>query len=294
VDEEQSDREERARPGSPSGARVLTHDGRGSGGDRLARLSRIAGGLAHEIRNPLSTMSINLALLQEDWERSAAARNPSEPELTPREERSLRRIRILQREVQRLEHILDEFQTYARGGDVNRRPEDISHLVQELLELVEAENERAGIRQHAALPVGLPLVLADETQLKQAVLNLLVNARQAMPQGGELLVRARRTGNQVELTITDTGLGMRADQLERCFEEWWSDKKGGSGLGLSTARRIVDEHGGRMAVMSEEGRGTSFSIYLPLAVELSSSAPGVEREFETERTERTKEDPDLP
>lgn len=235
-------------------------------GHHLARLAR---GLAHELKNPLSTMSINLALLEEDWERSAAARDPGDPRPTPREERSMRRIKTLQREVARLEHILDEFTTYAKGVSINRSPHDVSQLVRGLLEFVEPENEAAGIRQHAELPVGLPMVLADPDQLRQAILNLLVNARQAMPEGGELLVRVRRDGNDVELSITDTGIGMSDDQRKRCFDEYWSAKKGGTGLGLAVVRRIVEEHGGRVDVMSEQGRGTSFSIWLPLAVELT-------------------------
>ncbi len=242
--------------------------------ERASFLSRLADGLAHEIKNPLSTMAINLALLQEDWERAGATRNPSEPERTPREERSLKRIRTLQREVQRLEHILDEFLHYARGGEVNRRPEDIARIVRELLEFVEPEDQRARIRHHVDLQVGLPLVLVDDGLIKQAILNLLVNARQAMPEGGELLVRVRRVGNQVEISITDTGIGMTTEALERCFEEYWSDKKGGTGLGLATARRIVETHGGTITVISERGRGSSFSIYLPLAVELTGSLPG--------------------
>jgi signal transduction histidine kinase len=241
--------------------------------DRITFLIRLADGLAHEIKNPLSTMSINLTLLQEDWERAAASRNPSAPEHTPREQRSLKRIRTLQREVQRLEHVLEEFLHYARGGEVNRRPEDIARIVQELLDFVEPEDERAGIRHHVDLPVGLPLVLADESQIKQAVLNLLVNARQAMPEGGELLVRVRRVRNDVEISVTDTGIGMSPEKLERCFEEYWSDKKGGTGLGLATVRRIIEEHGGSVEVLSEAGRGSSFSIYLPLAVELTGARP---------------------
>lgn len=229
---------------------------------------RLADGLAHEIKNPLSTMSINLALLQEDWERAGASRGPGEPQRTPREERSLKRIRTLQREVDRLEHILEDFLHYARGGVVNRKPEDLGRIVRELVEFVEPEDERAGIRHHVDLPIGLPLVLVDDARIKQAVLNLLVNARQAMPSGGELLVRLRRVGTQVELSITDTGMGMTSEKLARCFEEYWSDKPGGTGLGLSTARRIVEEHGGTISVVSEEGRGSSFSIFLPLAVEL--------------------------
>ena len=143
-----------------------------------------------------------------------------------------------------------------------------------MLEFVEPESEAAGIRQHADLLSGIPLVLCDEVQLKQAVLNLLVNARQAMPDGGELLVRSQRVGNDVQLSVTDTGVGMNPEQLERCFDVFWSNKKGGTGLGLAATRRIVEEHDGRMTVMSEVGRGTSFSIYLPLAVELMPHVEG--------------------
>jgi signal transduction histidine kinase len=242
--------------------RPSTHD--------VEYLSRLAGGLAHEIKNPLSTMAINLTLLEEEWERAGAARNPEKPERTPREERSLKRIRTLQREVRRLEHILQEFLNYARGGLVNRKPEDLARIVRELVEFVEPEDEQAGIRHHVDLPVGLPLVLVDEDQIKQAVLNLLVNARHAMPDGGELIVQVRRVGNQVELTVTDTGIGMQPEHLERCFDEYWSSKKGGTGLGLSTANRIIQEHAGTITVISEPGRGTAFSVYLPLAVELTA------------------------
>lgn len=237
--------------------------------DRVHRLIRLADGLAHEIKNPLSTMSINLALLEEEYQRAGAVRNPEAPELTRREARALKRIRTMQGEITRLEHIVEEFLHYAKGGAVNRAPEDLSRIVRELLDFVEPEDEQAGIRHHVDLAVGLPMVLVDEDRLKQAILNLLVNARQAMLDGGELMVRVRRTGTEVELSITDTGIGMSEDKLEHCFEEYWSDKKGGTGLGLATTARIVEEHGGRIQVLSEVGRGTSFLIYLPLAVELT-------------------------
>jgi signal transduction histidine kinase len=239
--------------------------------ERAALLARLASGLAHEIKNPLSTMAINLALLEEDWSRVAHGRNPQAPELTPREERSLKRVKTLQREVQRLEHIVDEFRRYARGGQINRAPTDFAALVRDLLEFVEPEDEALGIRHHVDLEVGLPLVMIDEGTFKQAVVNLLVNARQAMDGGGELLVRMRREGNWIELQITDTGVGMTPEQLERCFEEYWSDKKGGTGLGLSSARRTIEEHGGTVHVVSEPGRGTSFSIFLPAIVEITGT-----------------------
>ena len=236
---------------------------------QLEFLGRLAGGLAHEIKNPLSTMAINLTLLEEEWERAGQERNPGAPEPTAREQRSLKRLRTLQREVARLEHILEEFLGYARRTAVNKRPEDLSRIVRELLEFVEPEDERAGIRHHVDLPVGLPLVLVDEPQIKQAFLNLLVNARHAMPDGGELVVQACRVGTRVEVTLTDTGVGMTEEKLARCFDVYWSDKKGGTGLGLSTAKRIIEEHGGLIRVISEPGRGTSFSVELPLAVELA-------------------------
>lgn len=252
------------------------------GSGRTAFLRRLADGLAHEIKNPLSTMAINLALLQEEWERAGSARNPRAPERTPREERSLKRVRTMQREVSRLEHILEEFLHYARGGEVNRKPDNISRIVGELIDFVEPENQQAGIRHHLDLSMGLPLVLVDEDRIKQAVLNLLVNARQAMPDGGELIVRVQRLGMELELTVTDTGIGMSPEALERCFEEYWSDKKGGTGLGLATAHRIIREHGGSMKVISDQGQGTSVAVYLPLAVELAGRGPEAAEPVEVE------------
>lgn len=262
------------------------HDPPHKGSERaaadLAFLSRLAGGLAHEIKNPLSTMAINLALLEEDWARGPRTREGGEP--SPREARTQRRLAVLKREVQRLESILQDFLVFVRGGEVNRAPRELGAVVQEVLDFVEPENERAGIRQRADIQLGLPLVLVDETQIKQALLNLFVNARQAMPTGGELLVRVARSGNQVEVSVTDTGIGMTPEQAARCFEIYWSNKKGGTGLGLSTTQRIIEEHGGRIEVISELGRGSSFRFTLPLAVELTGS---LERLADAERTAET-------
>ncbi len=252
-------------PRSPYAPKPLTS------AEHVAFLSRLAGGLAHEIKNPLSTLAINLALLEEEWSKTAPGRSGGAGELTPREQRSLRRVKTLQREVSRMEHILEEFLTFARGAQLNRAPCDLAALTREVLEFVEPEDAALGIRHHADLPVGLPLVMLDERAFKQALINLFKNAREAMPSGGEMLVRVRREGNWAELTITDTGVGMSAEAVDRCFEEYWSDKKGGTGLGLPTTRRIVEEHGGTLSVVSERGRGTSFTLYLPLIVEIARS-----------------------
>ena len=149
--------------------------------------------------------------------------------------------------------------------------------MREVLDFVESEDTLAGIRHHVELPLGLPLVMLDAGAFKQALLNLFVNARQAMPMGGELIVRIRRLGNSVELSVTDTGVGMRPEELERCFEVYFSTKREGTGLGLSTTKRIVEEHGGRIHVVSEVGRGTSFSILLPLLVEIHHTPSDAEK-----------------
>ena len=231
--------------------------------ERIRMLARLAAGLAHEIKNPLSTMAINLALLEEEWSRVRDGVEPS-----ARDKRCQKRVQTLQREVKRLETIVDDFLRYARGGEINRSPQDLVALVREVLDFVESEDSLAGIRHHVELPFGLPLVMLDAGAFKQALLNLLVNARQAMPMGGELIVRARREGNWVELSVTDTGTGMSPESLEHCFDVYWSTKKGGTGLGLPTTKRIVEEHGGRITGISEPNRGTSFSILLPLLVEI--------------------------
>ncbi len=226
-------------------------------------LTRLARGLAHEIRNPLSTMAINLTLLEEEFTRAG--------EDDPRSRRASKRVRTLQREVSRLEGILGDFLHYARGGMVNRQPGDLVAFVHEVLEFMEPEHRTHEIRVLSDLESGLPLVLLDGGVLRQVLINLLVNARQAMPGGGELILQVRRVGPRAQLVITDTGVGMDPEELEHCFDLYWSTKRDGTGLGLSTVRRIILQHEGTIGVVSEKGRGTSFTITLPLVQEVTGS-----------------------
>jgi len=244
-----------------SGDDIEDHPSEGAG--RRALLARLAAGLAHEIKNPLSTMSINLTLLEEEFQ----AQGAGEPH--PRDRRALKRVHTLQKEVARLEGIVEDFLRYARGGDINRAPADIVAVVREALDFLAVEHEAAKITVHVSLPSKVPLVMLDVGAFKQALLNLLVNARQAMPGGGELIVELRRNGPQVDLTITDTGVGMTREQMERCFDLYWSTKKGGTGLGLATTKRIIEQHDGAIAVESEPGRGTRFHVFLPLLQEIA-------------------------
>lgn len=232
-------------------------------------LSRVAGGLAHEIKNPLSTMAINLALLEEEFERAAQSRDSESPELSAREKRCMKRVKTLQREIRHLESIVDDFLVYSRGGEVNRAPTDLLALIRDVMEFVEPEDTAQGVRHHVRLPNSLPLVMLDEKAFRQALLNLVVNARQAMPNGGEIIVQLERHGSLAELVVTDTGVGIEEEDLAKIFDVYWSTKKEGTGLGLATVKRVIEEHEGKIEVLSEVGRGTSFSIVVPLLVELA-------------------------
>lgn len=256
-----------------SGRDPVPEPGEGaSSPEREVYLARLAGGLAHEIKNPLSTMAINLALLEEEFTRAAKTRDPKGSELSARERRCMKRVTTLQREIARLEMILEDFLLFARGGEVNRSPRNLLAIVREVLDFVETEDGLQGIRHHVELPNQLPLAIVDPGAIRQALLNLMVNARQAMPMGGELIVRVRRDGSHVVLTITDTGVGMSPEDVEHCFTPYWSTKKNGTGLGLATVQRIVQEHEGTISLVSELGRGTSFKIVLPLVVEITRSS----------------------
>ena len=231
---------------------------------RRRLLGRLAGGLAHEIKNPLSTMAINLTLLEEDFVPAPGGDGAQ----SPKDKRSLKRVRTLQREISRLEGILDDFLRYARGGEINRAPADLVGLIREVLEFAAPELEAENVRLHDSLPNSMPLCMLDVGAFRQVVLNLLVNARQAMPGGGELIVELRRDGARAELSVTDSGVGMSEEQLERCFDLYFSTKRNGTGLGLATVRTIVEMHEGKIGVLSEEGRGTRFHIWLPLLQEI--------------------------
>ncbi len=251
-----------AAPVPPSQDQGEGEPGRAPSRRRL--LARLAGGLAHEIKNPLSTMAINLTLLEEEFGPAPGGDGVQ----SPKDKRSLKRVRTLQREISRLEGIVEDFLRYARGGEINRAPGDLVALIREVLEFAAPELEAENVRLHASLPTTMPLAMLDSGAFRQVVLNLLINARQAMPGGGELIVELRRDGARAELAITDSGVGMSEDQLERCFDLYYSTKRGGTGLGLATVRRIVEMHDGEMGVLSEEGRGTRFHIWLPLLQEI--------------------------
>lgn len=229
----------------------------------LEFLGAVAGGLVHEIRNPLSTMNVTLQLLQEDF--------PAETD-DPRTKRTARRLASLLGEVRRLEEILDDFLRYAGIRRLNLKQVDLNRVLEEVTAFMMPECARAGVDLAFYPDRELPLLRVDERLVKQAVLNLLLNAVQAFegmaederPAEMQLIVRTRVVGDYARVDVIDNGPGIPASVRDRVWEVYYSRKRTGSGLGLPTARRIAEEHGGSLDCASDEGKGTNFVLRLPL------------------------------
>jgi two-component system sensor histidine kinase HydH len=222
---------------------------------QYAEIASLAGGLAHEIRNPLSTISLNLDLLREDLEEGE----------TPRERRMLQKVITLRKQCGHLERVLNDFLQFARVGSLQQHPADLNSLVQEFIEFYQPEAKDQGIEISPHLAANLPPVNVDSRLFQQLLTNLARNAQQAMPSGGVLELQTYSRGQCVMLDIIDTGEGMSPETQARMFDAFYSTKQEGSGLGLPTVRKIVEAHGGTILCDSESGRGTRFSISLPQA-----------------------------
>jgi two-component system, NtrC family, sensor histidine kinase HydH len=218
-----------------------------------AELAELAGGFIHEIKNHLSTLGLNIQLLAEDFQK---------PE-NQRERRALERISRLQNECQRLVDVSNDFLRFARVKDLELAPANLAGVVAELVDFFMPMARQTGIDIKSYLPGDLPPVPLNKDLFRQALLNLMLNAQQAMPEGGELTIQASRQPEGVCLSLIDTGKGMTPDAAARAFRPFFSTKPGGTGLGLATTRKIVEAHGGTIALQSEVGRGTKISITLP-------------------------------
>jgi signal transduction histidine kinase len=220
--------------------------------EQLARLGELAGGLAHELKNPLSTIKLNLQLLQEDLMQLPGA------------ETSRARASTLRKEVDRLGHTVDDFLRFAGRLELHTKPTQLNDLVRDLIDFFRPQAQAANVRLHTSLCSEEPLCPLDPNLIKQALLNLMLNAVQAMPDGGDLIIRTHVDQNRVYLDVADTGSGVSASAASHIFEAYYTTKKGGTGLGLATTRRIIEEHRGHISFTSEPGKGTNFRLDLPL------------------------------
>ncbi|MHC4622603.1 MAG: sensor histidine kinase [Planctomycetota bacterium] len=223
---------------------------------QLEELGRLTGGLAHEIKNPLSTIKINLKLVNEDLEGAQAD--------DPKRARALRKIAVIRKETDRLEQILEGFLRYIGRTELQIARVDINELVSDMVDFYSPQAHSRSITIRQGLHGGPLMCKVDADRLKQVLLNLFINAQQAMGAGGELIVRTNRQNENAIIQISDTGGGIAPDKLAHIFDAYYSTRPHGSGLGLSTAKRIVEAHDGAITVDSESERGTSFTIKLPI------------------------------
>lgn len=254
-------------------ARVREAERRARSAERLAELGSMTSGLAHEIKNPLSTIGLNIQLLAE-----------SLGELTIEETergRLLRRVDALQREIERLRDILTDFLDFAGEKKLAPSQTDLNAMVGELADFFHPQAERHHVRLYVTPSSEHVIAHVDGPLVKQAVLNLLLNALQALGEPGEregpreIYLRTELVDDdehpEARLRIADTGRGMDDETMASIFTPYFTTKASGTGLGLPTARRIVEEHGGRIEVHSEPGRGTEFLLAFPVTAEPASA-----------------------
>ena len=227
--------------------------------DRLAYVGTLAGGLAHEIRNPLNAMNMNVQMLQEELEDT--------PEESDRKQEYIDLLEINRREIMRLERLVSDFLAYARPQQLRPEHLDPGAVVKEVADFLEADFRRRGVSLSRRVEEGLPSFSADPGQLKQALINVMINAADAVADNqGTVEITAERHGdNGVAIAVGDNGGGVPPQETERIFQIFHSTKKGGTGLGLAISQRIVEAHGGTISAGQREGGGALFTIVLPLA-----------------------------
>lgn len=208
--------------------------------------------LVHELRNPLNSMNLNLQLLEEDFSDTQIDRCESQ-----------KRIRRVRDEVEQLNRILTDFGRYSRLPPLTLEVIDLATLIEEVLDFNEPEAQRQDIQVIREIQE-LPLVQIDGAQFKQALLNLVINAHQAMEDGGKLMVRAKALNGRIQIEVEDTGKGIDAAILDKVFDLFVSTKEDGTGVGLAIVKQIVESHGGSVNVRCRANQNTTFSILLPV------------------------------
>jgi signal transduction histidine kinase len=219
--------------------------------EKLAALGQLAAGIAHEIRNPLTSINILIHSLTENFP----------PESARRED-----LQVIEEEIRRINEIVDQFLRFARPAPPRLQKADVLSVFEETLQLLRPQMEKYRIIVQKEFQVLRPISM-DREQMKQVILNLLLNAVQAMPNGGRLTLRGQvlEDGQWVTLSIQDSGIGIPSEDMNKLFDPFFSTKEGGVGLGLSIAHRIIDQHHGKIEVESAPGKGTLLTVWLPIS-----------------------------
>ena len=220
--------------------------------EKLAIVGEMAAGLAHEIRNPLSSIMASARLLREHRDG-----------LSDEEYRVL--TETIERESRRLEMLISDFMTFARPKAPKFELLDVNQILRDALKVLRYNPDLfRDVEVVEELDPDLPPTKVDPYQMEQVFLNIILNALQAMREGGRLTLSSERVEDEICLIVSDTGIGIEPDKMDRIFVPFYTDKPQGTGLGLSIAQRIIDQHDGRIEVESEPGRGATFKVFLPI------------------------------
>jgi len=214
--------------------------------EKLSSIGQISAGLAHELKNPMTTLKM---LFQEFKE---------QPDMTKED------AEVISREIEKIDSILTNFTGFLKQKSFHKSAVNLHELLERVLSLATYEIENAGITVYKELIESLPEINADRSLLDHVFLNLIINAVQAMPHGGEIRISGKSDDTYVEIMIWDQGTGIPQDLHEKIFDPFFTTKEKGTGLGLSIAYNIVKSHGGTLFFNSEEGKGTLFTVRLPL------------------------------
>jgi signal transduction histidine kinase len=227
--------------------------------ERLAVVGSMAAQVAHEIRNPLGSIFLNLDLIGQDLQvvSNSNGHSAGECQVLLREMRS---------QLLRIRQVLQEYLRFARMPESKRAVISLRGFLEEKLNFVQPLLDQKHVDLRSSLDPNLPLVCVDAEQLWEVFLNLIRNAVEAMPDGGNLTVRSQRNGSEAVVSISDSGRGMTEEETRNLFIPFFTTKSDGTGLGLAYAQRVINEHGGKIACATAPGRGSTFSIQLPLAV----------------------------
>ncbi len=219
--------------------------------DKLAALGQLAAGIAHEIRNPLTSINILIHSLTENFPSGNSSRED---------------LKVIEEEINRINEIVDQFLRFAKPAPPLLGKAEVLSIFEETLQLLRPQIEKQGILVQKEFQP-LPPILMDREQMKQAILNLLLNAVQAMPKGGHLALKGHipEEDRWVQLSIQDSGVGIPGEDIDKLFDPFFSTKEGGMGLGLSIAHRIIDQHDGKIEVESAPAKGTLFTVWLPIS-----------------------------
>jgi signal transduction histidine kinase len=226
--------------------------------ERLAVVGTMAAEMAHEVRNPLGAIALNLDLVQKEIGKLAATSRHA-----PDEGGVL--VNDMREEVHRIQHVLEDYLQFARLPKLQRQPVELGALLSQKLAFMNGSLEHKGIALRTSFDPALKSVNVDPDQVWQATLNLIRNGIEATPQGGEVIVSTRSEEGKACIHVADTGSGMTAEQIQQVYVPFFSTKATGTGLGLALVQQIMVEHGGRVECESALGKGSTFTLSLPLA-----------------------------